>query len=300
MPVNPPRPKGPPLNALRAFEAAARHESFLAASEELSVTPGAIAQQIKSLEGWARCELFERHANGVRLTVGGRALLPRLSTAFDLLGLAGQDLRRLSASAECRIATLPCIAQLWLLPLLPRLRIAFPKLTISITAMEEPPNLVRDPFDIALFFDMAAREGVTVAALTRAACSPACSPEMARRLNSVADLTEAPLLHDATWRGHWPAWLEKAGVSQVNGARGPIFSLYSLAVEEAKNGAGVLMGRDPLINEGLREGALVRPFGLEIETASALKAAMRKEAAAGSIEGKLVRQLKVYGRSPAG
>lgn len=291
MPVNPPRPRGPPLNALRAFEAAARHDSFLAAALELSVTPGAIAQQIKALEAWARCELFERHANGVRLTVGGRALLPRLSAAFDLLGLAAQDLRRLSTSAECRIATLPCLAQLWLAPLLPKLRIAYPNLTISITALEEAPDLIRDPFDLALFFEMPVREGVEATALTSAACSPACSPALARQLTREADLAEVTLLHDATWRGHWAAWLERAGLSQVNGARGPVFSLYSLAVEEAKNGAGVLMGRNPLIDECLRANTLVRPFRLEIERESALKAARRAETSARSIEGRLVQWL---------
>jgi len=226
MVVIPPRPKGPPLNALRAFEAAARYESFLTAAADLSVTPGAVAQQIKSLEAWAQCELFERHANGVRLSVHGRTLLPRLTAGFDLLGLAAQDLRQLSVPAECRIATLPSIAQLWRLPLLPKLRATFPDLTISITAMEEAPNLIRDPFDIALFFDMPAREGVAVSELTKASCSPACSPALARKLKCASDLAHFPLLHDATWRSQWANWLERAGVSQVDGTHGAVFSLY--------------------------------------------------------------------------
>ena len=242
MTVAPPRPKGPSLNALRAFEVAARHQSFLTAAAELSVTPGAIAQQIKSLEAWAECELFERHANGVRLTSNGSALLPRLSAGFDLLGLAAQDLRRLSSPTECRIATLPSLAQLWLLPLLPKLRATFPALTISIIAMEEPPNLVRDPYDIALFFDMPKRDGVASTALTNAACSPVCTPTLAKRLKSVTDLAHMPLLHDATWRDHWSEWFAHVGLKQTNDTHGAIFSLYSLAVEEAKAGAGVLMG----------------------------------------------------------
>jgi len=280
------------LNALRAFEAAARHESFLAAAAELSVTPGAIAQQVKSLEAWARRDLFERHANGVRLTANGRALLPRLSAGFDLLGLAAQDLRRLSTPAECRIATLPSLAQLWLLPLMPKLRARFPELTISITAMEEAPNLVRDPFDIALFFDIPAREGVTAAALTGAACAPVCSPELARKLKTPADLSHVPLLHDASWRSHWAVWLERAGVSNVDGARGAVFSLYSLALEEAKSSAGVLIGRRPLIDAALAAKTLVRPFDIEIERDSALKAALRSPRGAQGADGKLVDWLK--------
>lgn len=296
MAVIPPRPKGPPLNALRAFEAAARYESFLTAAAELSVTPGAIAQQIKSLEAWAQCELFERHANGVRLSVHGRTLLPRVSAGFDLLGHAAQDLRRLSAPTECRIATLPSIAQLWLLPLLPKLRAAFPNLTISITAMEVAPNLIRDPFDIALFFDLPARAGVAVAELTKASCSPACSPVLARKLRSASDLARTPLLHDATWRNQWAAWLERAGVSQVDGTHGAVFSLYSLAVEEAKNGAGVLMARHPLVHEALRVKALVRPFSVEIEQESRLRAATRADQRVKTADRKIVQWLKEYCR----
>ncbi len=296
MAVIPPRPKGPPLNALRAFEAAARYENFLTAAAELSVTPGAIAQQIKSLEAWAQCELFERHANGVRLSTHGRTLLPRLSAGFDLLGLAAQELRRLSAPSECRIATLPSIAQLWLLPLLPKLRAAFPNLTISITAMEEAPNLIRDPFDIALFFDMPERAGVAVWELTKGSCSPACSPMLARKLKSAADLAHVPLLHDATWRSQWPTWLERAGVAQVNGTNGAVFSLYSLAVEEAKNGAGVLMARNPLVHEALRVRALVRPFSIEIEQESRLRAATRSEQRVKTADSELVQWLKEYCR----
>ena len=280
------------MSALRAFEAAARHESFLAAAAELSVTPGAIAQQVKSLEAWARRDLFERHANGVRLTANGRALLPRLSAGFDLLGLAAQDLRRLSTPAECRIATLPSLAQLWLLPLMPKLRARFPELTISITAMEEAPNLIRDPFDIALFFDIPAREGVTAAALTGAACAPVCSPELARKLTTPADLSDVPLLHDASWRSHWAVWLERAGASNVDGARGAVFSLYSLALEEAKSSAGVLIGRRPLIDAALAAKTLVRPFDIEIERDSALKAALRSPRGSQCADGKLVEWLK--------
>ena len=296
MAVAPTRPKGPPLNALRAFEAAARHESFLAAATELSVTPGAIAQQVKSLEAWARCELFERHANGVRLTANGRTLLPRLSAGFDLIGNVAQDLRRLSTPAECRIATLPSLAQLWLLPLLPKLRAAFPDLTISITAMEEAPNLIRDAFDVALFFDMPPRAGISVTKLTNASCFPVCAPKLARRLKSVADLSSLPLLHDATWRGHWTAWLKRAGASEIDGTRGAIFSLYSLAIEEAKNGAGVLMGRNPLVHEALAAKKLVRPFSVAIEPSSRLTVSMRANQKVKSADKKLVQWLEEHCR----
>lgn len=275
MALDPPRPAGPPLNALRAFEAAARHESFQAAAAELLVTPGAIAQQVKALEAWAGCALFERRANGVRLTPRGQALTPRLTEAFDLLGLAAQDLRRAAAPAACRIAALPCVAQLWLSPLLPALRAGFPALDLSVAALETPPNLLREPYDLALFFDMPPREGVSLVSLAEGGCAPVCAPALAERLKRPADLAGLTLLHDSAWRGHWPAWLRAAGAAGLDGARGPVFSLYSLAVEEAKNGAGALIGRAPLIDRALREGALVRPFDLAIETGARLQAAFR-------------------------
>ena len=119
MTVSPPRPKGPPLNALRAFEAAARRGSFSAAADELCVTPGAVAQQVKSLEAWAGARLFLRHAQGVELTALGLDVLPGFVAAFDRLGEAAQALRSQAAPDTIGIAALPSIAQLWLSPRLP-------------------------------------------------------------------------------------------------------------------------------------------------------------------------------------
>ena len=112
MSVQPPRPKGPPLNALRAFEAAARLGSFARAANELCVTPGAVAQHISSLESWAGAPLFQRRARGVALSPLGRAVAPALGEAFDRLADASHLLRRMAAPAQIRIATLPSIAQL--------------------------------------------------------------------------------------------------------------------------------------------------------------------------------------------
>ena len=122
MPIEPPRPRLPPLNALRAFEAAARHESFTAAAQELGVTPAAIAQQVKSLEAWMRRPLFVRLSQGLRLTPAARQALPAFMRAFDDLGSATQGLRRAASPEELRIAALPSVAQLWLQPRLRGLR----------------------------------------------------------------------------------------------------------------------------------------------------------------------------------
>ncbi|WP_292557607.1 LysR family transcriptional regulator, partial [Mesorhizobium sp.] len=114
MAVNPPRPRMPPLNALRSFEAAARYESFAKAADELSVTPAAVSHQVKALEAWLGAPLFVRHAQGLHLTDAGRAALPAFSTAFDAMGLAVQELRIAAPRPQVSIAALPSIAQLWL------------------------------------------------------------------------------------------------------------------------------------------------------------------------------------------
>jgi DNA-binding transcriptional LysR family regulator len=255
MPVSPPPLKGLPLNALRAFEAAARLGGFAAAGIELGVTPGAVAAHVKQLEEALGAALFQRHAKGVRLTSLGQRLLPDFVDAFDRLGLAVQRLRAEAAPRTVHIATLPAIAQLWLSPRLPALRAAAPEITVSITALEAPPDLKRAPFDLALFFRPRGEGQVVV----QDEIFPVCAPTLAARLQVPEDLASLPCLTDSAWAGDWPIWLEMAGLAGLT-PRGPVFSLYALAVEEAVNGAGVLIGHGPLVARHLERGALVAPF----------------------------------------
>ena len=152
MSVSPPRPKGPPLNALRAFEAAARLGGFALAAEELCVTPAAVSQHIKTLEEWSGAELFERRSQGVRLTEKGEKLRDPFAKAFDELGIAVRSLREAAADVSVNIAALPSIAQLWLPQKLRAIRTTRPDVRISVTALETKPNLNREMFDLGLFF----------------------------------------------------------------------------------------------------------------------------------------------------
>lgn len=263
MAVAPPRPKGPPLNALRAFEAAARLGGFAAAAEELCVTSGAVAQHVKSLEAWAGSDLFERRSQGVRLTVLGAAVAEQFSAAFDSLGEAVHGLRAGAAPREVRIAALPSVAQLWLGPRLPALRAAAGDVMISVTATETSPNLRREPFDLSMFFEDGPG-GPGSMEVGRDVIFPVCSPSLAARFNTPKDLVEANFLHDATWVDDWTAWLAVAAPGVKLDLRGPVFSLYALAVEEAASGAGVLIGHEPLIASHLASGALVDPFGIRV------------------------------------
>ncbi|WP_136440830.1 LysR family transcriptional regulator [Pacificoceanicola onchidii] len=253
MPVTPRRPKGPPLNALRAFESAARLGSFTAAAEELGVSAGAISQHVKTIETWAGIALFERRAQGVALLPHAQKLALSFTDAFDQLAAATQNLRGLAPHPDVHIAALPSIAQLWLPARLGRLRAARPDLNISVTAMETPPHLSRELFDLSIFFGVP-DETADQLVLSEDRLFPVASPGLASEL----DMQSAPLLHDQTWASDWQIWACETGTAIGNAARGPRYSLYALAVEEAKTGAGVLMGHANLIEAPLRSGQLVR------------------------------------------
>lgn len=254
MPVAPPRPKDLPLTALRAFEAAARLGGFAAAALELGVSPGAVTAHVKHLEAALGAPLFIRTPRGVRLTMLGQQALPRFTAAFDALGMAVGDLRAAASPRTVHIATLPAIAQLWLSPRLPALRAVAPDITISITALEHPPNLKRSPYDLSLFFSDDPQGRIAPDAIF-----PVCAPALAARLKSPADIAHHPCLSDATWSGDWELWMQSLpGVPPAT--QGPSFSLYALAVEECLNGAGLLIGHEPLIARHLDTGRLVAPF----------------------------------------
>jgi LysR family glycine cleavage system transcriptional activator len=273
MSVSPKRPKGPPLNAMRAFEAAARHVSFVAAADELSVTPGAISQHIKTLEDWAGTALFRRNAQGVELTAAGATLVARFALAFDAVADATRALRNLGAGVDFHIAALPSVSPLWFPRRLGKIRAAFPQITFSVTAMETPPNLSRDLFDLAIFFDNPCGSPDC-----RPICGddmvPVCAPGLQAQ---TLDFQTATLLHDQTWVDDWALWAKETNTPIGDPQRGPKFSLYSLAVEEAKAGAGVLIGHLCLLEAALSEGSLQRASGLTCNTGRSLCSRMPDE-----------------------
>ncbi len=289
--LNPDKPRTPPLNALRAFEAAARLGGFRAAAIELSVTPGAIAQQVKSLEAWVGAPLFERLSQGVRLTSLGTQVADDFSTAFDQLGRAVIGLRAGAAPREIRIAVLPSVAQLWLSPRLPAARASLPQTTISITALDTPPNLLREPFDLSLFLVAGEVPGHSIN-LCRDRIFPVCSPELAQRLRNFEDLRGCEFLHDTHFGDDWPTWLATTAPGLTLDTRGARFSLYSLALQEAQTGAGVLMGHEPLVRAALDDGSLVAPFGGAVEIEQSLALATPAPPRAGTALAALVAQLQ--------
>ncbi|WP_420548676.1 LysR family transcriptional regulator [Curvivirga sp.] len=262
MPVEPPRPKGPPLNALRAFESAARLGSFKLAAEELCVTAGAVAQHIKALEEWTTAPLFIRHAQGVELTELGNDILPKFITAFDHLGEAIHSLKSWAKPDQIRIAALPSIAQLWLTPRLPKIRREMADIQISVTALETAPNLTRESFDISIFYGIPQAHQIS---LGQDFILPLCNEEIASKINAPADLIQFPLLHDQAWQDDWQKWILRFAPDLSNKIAGPSYSLYSLAVEETLHGAGILMGRQSLLAHHIANNNLIAPLNDKLE-----------------------------------
>ncbi len=260
----------PSLNALRAFEAAARLGGFAQAAEELLVTPGAVAAQIKLLESDLETALFERHARGVTLTPIGESVREDFIRAFDSLGEAVRKLRQQAAPLKVHIATSPALAQLWLAPRLVSIRKVLKGIDISVTTLENPPELKRGPFDLCLFY-VAAPEPHQIR-LCEEEIFPVCTHVVAQNIRSASDLADVTCIADVVWTD-WKIWTATAIPSRSTPlGTGPGFSLYAIAMQEALRGLGVLMGRRSLVQPYLASGALVPavdlsvPLGLTIAT----------------------------------
>ncbi|WP_439143702.1 LysR family transcriptional regulator [Planktotalea sp.] len=290
MAVKPPRPRGPHLNSMRCFETAARLGGFAAAAEELSVTSGAVSQQVRALEDWIGAPLFERRSQGVALTALGAQVAAEFTHAFDALGGALHSLRAAAPEAPVYIAALPAVAQLWLSPRMPKVRAANPDLSISIMAQENPPNLAREVYDLSLFFGPPSR-APTQQVIEEDVIFPVCAPHLASALTGPEALAQMPIILDATWADDWNIWRAGAHLPDQPLNKSASFSLYSLALAEARSGAGVLMGHSSLVADDLAKGTLVAPLGIEIATGDALVAETPDPLAQGSSLSNLINAL---------
>lgn len=294
MALTPPRYKGPPLNALRAFEAAARLGGFSAAADELNVTAGAIAQHIKSVEAWAGAKLFERKAQGVHLTDFGRSIVDDFTVAFDRVGDAVQALREKATTKSLRIAALPAVAQMWLSPRLQKIRDILGVETVSVSAMERRPNLKREPYDMSFFYEENSEKG-PLFQLEEDTIFPVCAPALARNIGSAHDLKGQNLLHDAGWRADWQIWFEKAAPDVRCAIQGPTFSLYDIAIKEAVSAAGILIGHETLVRPYIESGELVAPVSKKVRLDRSLMMDASKTIQNASVFSELLLALRATG-----
>jgi LysR family glycine cleavage system transcriptional activator len=260
----------PPLNGVRAFEAAARHESFSRAAEELFVTPAAISQQVKALEGWLDVELFQRQPRGLLLTSAGKLYLSRLTDLLDRLADATEAVKNAGHTAVLTVSATPGFAAMWLGPRLWNFANAHPELDIRISTSVRPVDLVRDGMDVAIVYGPGGAPGLISELLMRDMVTPVCSPRLLEGphpLREPKDLRHHVLLHNespvvSSFRMDWEDWLQAAGVQGVATHRGLHFNDPTLVIQEAIAGRGVALGHTALIGEELKAGRLVQPFEL--------------------------------------
>lgn len=252
----------PPLNALRAFEAAAARTSFSQAAEDLNVTQAAVSHQVKALEDWFGFPLFRREARAVRLTPEGAQLFEAARDALDGIADAAHRLRADDGGTPLTITVLHSFAATWLVPRLRRFRDRHPEIDVRITTSETLVDLARSDIDVAIRYGVGDWPGLHVDWLMAEDRFPVCSPALAEGpppLERLEDLRGQTLIHDDDYFG-WPEWLAAAGVEGVDVARGPLYSNSNLAVDAAINGDGILLARSVLVTDALASGRLVKPF----------------------------------------
>ncbi|MBZ4399867.1 transcriptional regulator GcvA [Myxococcus sp. MISCRS1] len=248
----------PPLGALRAFEAGARHLSFTRAATELRVTQAAISHQVRQLEDWLGVSLFERRGHALTLTQKGQAYLRELTPAFEHLAEATTRLYE-AQPGPLRLTVLPSLAACWLVPRLASLRERHEALELQISSAGELWDFLDDRFDVGLRSGLGKWTGLKAELLAPEGLTPVCTPALARRLRSPSDLRKLRLLHDTPKDG-WRRWLDAAGVEGVDTTKGFAFNDAGLVLQAARQGEGVALGRLMLAAEDLRTGRLVRPF----------------------------------------
>ena len=259
----------PPLNALRAFEAAARLGSFARAADELAVTPTAISHQIRGLEEWLGVELFVRMARGLRLSDAGARYMPELTKGFDALARAGEQLNGDAMAGILHVDTLASFAHCWLVPRMNLFHDRYPQITLRISATLRHVDFLGDDVDVAIRYGRGQYPGLRAVKVMEEDVFPVASPALLASgppLNDWPDLASHTLLHDycaedaEPWIS-WQTWLRYAGVEdRVSGAGGLEFDNSAMLIDAAVRGHGVAIGRTALVAEHLREGRLVTLF----------------------------------------
>ncbi|WP_431260733.1 transcriptional regulator GcvA [Roseateles chitinivorans] len=258
------------LNALKAFEAAARHGSFSAASAELNVTPAAVGQLVRGLEDWLGAPLFLRAASGrARLvpTDAARRALPDIQAGFDKLALGMEILRDASHSGVLTVTISPAFAAKWLLPRIERFQAAWPDTDVRLETSHKSVDFLAQGIDIGVRYGAGAWPGLTAEKLLDEEMYPVCSPDYARRhpLAAPRDLAGAALIHDLSLEGvdgatSWDDWLRQAGVPSGARKRGLRINNAAAVLQAASEGQGVALARGVMAQDDLAAGRLVRLF----------------------------------------
>lgn len=253
-----------PLNALRAFEASARHLSFTRAAIELCVTQAAISHQVKGLETRLGVKLFRRLPRGLALTDEGLALQPALAESFDRIAELVEGIASGEATQLLSVAAVGTFATGWLLPRLPGFRAAHPRIDLRLFTNNNRVDLAGEGLDYAIRFGDGAWHATEAVPLIAAPLTPLCIPALARGLTEPRDLLGVPLLR--SYRAdEWARWFDAAGVAAPT-LKGPVFDSSLAMAEAALQGVGVALAPAAMLGRLLDDGALVQPFDLAVST----------------------------------
>ncbi len=256
----------PPLNALKTFEAAARHASFTQAAEELCVTQGAVSHQVKALEAELGLKLFNREHQRLVITEAGRTYLEVVRDALDRIAAGTERLLQRQSAGALTVSTSPNFASKWLVHRLARFATAHPGIDLRISASLHHVDFAREDVDLAIRHGDGQANGLHVTRLCTEELVVVCSPKLLAGKNALrnpADLARHTLLH-INDRKDWMRWLEAADVKNIDVSRGPILNQASMAIDAAVDAQGVTLARSALAAWDLIGGRLVRPFALAL------------------------------------
>ena len=256
----------PPLNALKAFEAAARSESITRAAEELSVTQGAVSQQVKALEATLGVKLFSRERQRLVITEAGREYLAVVRDALDRIAVGTERLAQRQSSGTLTVSTSPDFAAKWLVYRLGRFAESHPDIDLRVSATADRIDFAREDVDLAVRHGDGNWVGLHVVRLCPEQLFPVCSPKLVsgrKRITKASDLLKFPLLRLDDWKT-WMRWFEAAGVTDAV-AHGPILNRASLLIDAAVDGQGVALARTVLAAWDIINGRLVRPIDVSLK-----------------------------------
>lgn len=269
------------LNALRAFEASARHQSFSAAAAELNVTPAAVGQLVRTLEDWLGTPLFHRNASGrVRLvaTEAAERALPEIRAGFDRLAVGLERLKEGSPHGVLTVTVSPAFAAKWLLPRIEHFQAEWPDTDVRLDTSLKPVDFIAQRIDIGVRYGTGSWPGLAAEKLMEEEVYPVCSPALLReagRFETPGALVRETLIHDLSMDGHagfptWGAWFRKAGVRDPATGRGLKINSSAAVLQAAIEGHGVALARSVMAHDDVAAGRLVRllpDIGLQSELA---------------------------------
>ena len=250
----------PPLNSLKAFEAAGRHESFLEAAAEQGVTSGSISRHVRLLERYLGTELFVRRSNGVTLTSAGKEYAGKVSGILRDLRTATDRVRKPSRNRAIVISTLPIFSERWLYRRIPSFRKAFDRAELRIEVHNGEHDAEREDVDAWILYSKGQHPGYSVTRLFGEEVFPVCSPQFRETLSahpSADEVIDQLLLHDMYWDTDWPDWAHAVGATAGELAANMRFALYKGVIQAAVDGMGMAVGHGEMVAKELATGKLV-------------------------------------------